>query len=63
MMLPPVPEDAEERLLKLIADSPLNDEPLTEEQGAAVDRLMRTPLTPEEEAELDREFPEFREPN
>ena len=35
-----LPDDAEERLLKLFSDSPLNDEPLTEEQDAAVGRLM-----------------------
>ena len=34
-------EEREERLKALFEDSPLNDEPLTEEQGEAVDRLMQ----------------------
>ncbi|MGA7241415.1 MAG: hypothetical protein WBY44_37375 [Bryobacteraceae bacterium] len=29
-----------DKLVELFEDSPLNDEPLTEEQGAAIDRLM-----------------------
>ena len=33
-------EDLRRRLEELFADSPLNDEPLTDEQKAAVDRLM-----------------------
>jgi len=36
----PVPDDAEERLLELFEDSPLNDAPLTPEQRARVDRFM-----------------------
>jgi hypothetical protein len=35
---PPVPDDVEEQLLELFADSPLNDEPLTEEQVARIRR-------------------------
>jgi hypothetical protein len=33
-------EDLRRRLEELFADSPLNDEPLTDEQKAAVDRFM-----------------------
>jgi len=39
-------EELKQKLVEMFEDSPLNDEPLTEEQKARVDRLMGRKSTP-----------------
>ena len=62
----PLPDDVEERLLELFAGGhPPSDEPTTEEEERAITARVQAGmrLTPEDEAEIDRLFPQFSEAN